>query len=167
MIKIIDDFFEKKDFKKIQDFTLHKAFYSPRFLDNTVEKNKLNFYGNRYPLKNNRNLLQLFIKQSELKFNIKILDLHFDSGIDQRSLDYFRPHIDPNCKINILTMLVGPTAVTNGTVFYTDNELDIHVGFKPNRAVMFPSNRLHSPHASKKPNLIRYTSTLFIEDYEE
>jgi len=167
MIKIIDDFFEKKDFEKIQDFTLHKAFYSPRYLDNTVEKNKLNFYGNRYPLRNNPNLLKLFIKQSELKFNIKILDIHFDSGIDQRNLDHFKPHIDPKCKINILTMLVGPTAVTNGTVFYTDNELDIHVGFKPNRAVMFPSNRLHSPHASKEPNLIRFTSTLFVENYEE
>ena len=167
MIKIIDDFFEKKDFEKIQDFTLNKAFYSPRFLDNTVKKNKLNFYGNRYPLKNNPNLLQLFIKQSELKFNIKILDLHVDSGIDQRNLDHFKPHTDSTSKINILIMIYGPTAVTNGTVFYTDNQLDIHVGFRPNRAVMFPSNKLHSQHASDVKNLIRYTSTLFVDNYEE
>ena len=64
-------------------------------------------------------------------------------------------------------MIYGPTAVTNGTVFYTDNQLDIHVGFRPNRAVMFPSNKLHSQHASDVKNLIRYTSTLFVDNYEE
>jgi hypothetical protein len=64
-------------------------------------------------------------------------------------------------------MISGPTAVTNGTVFYTDGELDIHVGFRENRAVMFPSQHVHSPHVSKVPNLKRYTATLFIQDYED
>ena len=43
----------------------------------------------------------------------------------------------------------------------------LHVGFKENRAVMFPSNKYHSQHASKVPNQRRYTATLFIEDYED
>ena len=63
-------------------------------------------------------------------------------------------------------MISGPTAVTNGTVFYSEGELDIHVGFKENRAVMFPSDWLHSQHASKVPNLKRYTATLFCSSYE-
>jgi hypothetical protein len=59
----------------------------------------------------------------------------------------------------------GPTAVTNGTVFYTDNNLDMHIGFRENRAIMFPSDKLHSPHASNTPNLKRYTVSLFIQEY--
>ena len=56
---------------------------------------------------------------------------------------------------------------SNGTVFYTDNELDMHIGFKENRSIMFPSNWIHSNHASNVPNLRRYTSTLFVKDYED
>ena len=66
-------------------------------------------------------------------------------------------------------MISGPAAVTNGTVFYhgpIDNcVLDTHVGFRENRAIMFPSKHIHSQHASNVPGLKRYTSTLFIEDY--
>ena len=68
-------------------------------------------------------------------------------------------------------MLKGPTAVTNGTVFYTGPvnkcDLDIHVGFRENRAILFPSNWVHSNHASNVPNLKRYTASLFITEYEE
>ena len=164
-IKIIDDFFTKKDFKLIQDFALNKAFYSPKFFDE--EKNKKIFYGNRWKFINNVKLFNLFKKQSELKFKIKIKKIdEYNSGIDLRNLDRFTPHQD-RAKINILVMLSGPTAVTNGTVFYTKKQLDIHVGFRENRAIMFPSNKYHSNHASNIPNLKRYTATLFIQDYEE
>ena len=166
MIKIIDNFFNDSDLKAVQDFTLNKAYYVPRFFDDG-KKTKENHYGNRFILENDENLLNLFKKQAEIKFDIEILQLDKDSGIDQRNLDHFKPHIDSKAKINILIMIYGPTAVTNGTVFYTDNELDVHVGFRPNRAVMFPSNKLHSQHASNIPNLLRYTSTLFIKKYKE
>ena len=89
-----------------------------------------------------------------------------------RNVKHFNPHTDHNMGIvsNILIMLSGPTAVTNGTVFYYGNEnncnLDMHVGFRENRAIMFPSNKVHSNHASDVPNLKRFTSTLFIQDYE-
>jgi len=167
VIKIIENFFNNKDLKKVQDFALNKAYYKPRFFDDK-EKTKQNYYGNRFILENDENLLNLFKKQAEINFNIKILKLDRDSGIDQRNLDHFKPHTDDiRCKVNILIMIYGPTAVTNGTVFYTDNQLDIHVGFRPNRAVMFPSNKLHSQHASDIPNLLRYTSTLFIKEYKE
>ena len=168
MIKIIDNFFSENDLKFIQDFALTKAFYTPRYFDNAIEKNKKNYYGNRWVLENKPELLELFKKQSELKFKIKINTININSGIDQRNLDHFKPHVDTNSGIlNILVMISGPTAVTNGTVFYTDNELDIHVGFIENRAILFPSNWLHSQHASNIPNLKRYTATLFIKDYEE
>lgn len=171
MIKIIDNFFNKNDLKFVQDFALTKAFYTPQFLDNTVEKNKQNHYGNRWFFKNKPELLELFKKQSEDKFKIKIKKINSNSGIDQRNLDHFKPHTDTVLGlVNILIMISGSTAVTNGTVFYHENldnhDLDIHVGFRENRAVMFPSNKVHSAHASNVPNLKRYTSTLFIKEYE-
>jgi len=172
VIKILDNFFEEKDLKAVQDFASNKAFYTPRFFNNTEEKNKQNYYGARWNLDNDSNLEQLFIKQAELKFNIKIKKLDNDSGIDQRNLDHFKPHQDiPEAVINIMIMLKGLTEVTNGTVFYhgpiNNCTLDIHVGFRENRAIMFPSNHVHSQHASKISNLKRYTASLFIKDYEE
>jgi len=172
MIKIIDNFFSENDLKFVQDFALTKAFYTPQFLINTAEKNKKTHYGNRWELQNKPELLELFKKQSELKFKIKIKDINSTSGIDQRNTDHFKPHTDVGAGLlNILIMISGSTAVNNGTVFYYENsnshDLDIHVGFRENRAVMFPSNKVHSAHASNVPNLKRYTATLFIKDYEE
>ncbi len=169
MIKIINDFFKKEDLEKVQDFALNKAFYTPSYFDHATEKTKEFYYGSRFHLRRNKELLDFFTKQSELKFKIKIKKVNDNSGIDLRNLDHFKPHTDENtpAKINILIMISGPTAVTNGTVFYTNEKLDIHVGFKENRAVMFPSDYYHSQHASEIPNLKRYTSTLFVEDYTE
>ena len=173
MIKIINNFFNENQLKLVQDFTLTKATYTPCFFDYAIEKNKKSHYGNRFYINTDSELKNLFIKQAELKFNLKNLKIHNISGIDQRNLDHFKPHTDNNMGIvsNILIMLSGPTAVTNGTVFYSKKkegvELDIHVGFRENRAVMFPSDWWHSQHASNVPNLKRYTATLFITDYEE
>ena len=170
MIKIIDNFFKDKDLKKVQDFALNKAYYIPRFFNDTTEKNKQNFYGNRWHLDDDQDLKKLFIKQAELKFKLKINNICSGSGIDQRNLDHWKPHKD-RFKTNILIMLSGPTAVSNGTVFYhgtlDDCVLDIHVGFRENRAILFPSDWIHSPHVSNVPNLKRYTASLFLTDYEE
>lgn len=168
MIKIIDNFFNDEDLINVQNFVLTKAFYTPRYLKGTTEKNQKNFYGNRFVLANNSKLLKLFVNQTEKKFSIKIKNLHEDSGIDQRNIDHFIPHTDVFLGIaNILIMIKGPRSVNNGTVFYTENELDMHIGFKENRAIMFPSDKVHSPHLSKISNLKRYTASLFIKDYSE
>lgn len=172
MIKILDNFFNKNDLIAIQDFALTKAFYTPRYFDNTTEKNKQNYYGARWDFKNDNKLQNLFVKQSELKFKIKIKEICMSSGIDQRNLDHFKPHQDiPNGIINIMVMLKGITANNNGTVFFIKNkndlQLDTHVGFKENRALLFPSDHWHSQHASNIPDMIRYSATLFVKDYEE
>jgi hypothetical protein len=172
MIKIIDNFFNQEDLNRVQDFALNNAYYTAKYYDGTIEKTKENFYGNRWHFDHDLNIKELFIRQSELKFNIKIKEIHSASGIDQRNLDTFRPHVDTNVGIqNVLVMISGPTAVTNGTVFYygsVDNcILDMHVGFRENRALMFPSNKIHSAHVSNIPNLKRFTATLFLKDYEE
>tara|TARA_R100001163_G_C4992668_1_gene144687 strand:- start:143 stop:709 length:567 start_codon:yes stop_codon:yes gene_type:complete len=167
-IKIVDNFFEKELFSKIQKHISTKIYYTPAYFTGTTEKTKENYYGDRWLFVNDKKFLSLFVDQVAKKFKIKPKTICFTSAIDLRNLDHFKPHTDSGvAKINILIMLKGPSAVTNGTVFYTDKELDIHVGFKENRAVLFPSARFHSQHASKIPNLKRYTATIFIQDYEE
>jgi len=165
VIRVEDNFFDEKMFTNIKQHVTTKLIFEPRYFDNE-ERTKENFYGSRFDWSKDKNLLDIFVKQAEKIFNLNIKKLVTPAGgIDIRNLDHFKPHIDAG-KLNILVMLAGPAAVTNGTVFYTDTQLDIHVGFRENRAVMFPSNKLHSQHASTAPNLRRYTASVFVEDYE-
>jgi len=167
MITIINDFFEEDKLKQVINYIKNNIFFTPQWTGNR-SKTKDNFYGNRFILNKDESLLNTFIKQSEKKFNIKIKKVHYDCGIDLRNLDKFFPHVDDldGVKYNILVMLDGPIGVTTGTVFYTDGELDIHVGFRPNRAILFPSNYYHCAHQSNIKNLKRYTASIFIKEYE-
>ncbi len=167
MIKIVENFFDDDKFSQVVNHVTTKLIFTPSYSYDDVG-NTENYYGDRFFFKNDTNLLDVFVKQSEKKFKIKINSVDQGSGVDLKNLDTFKPHTDSNvAKINILIMLHGPIAVTNGTVFYTDGKLDMHVGFRPNRAILFPSNHFHSPHASSQKGIRRYTSTLFINDYED
>ena len=170
MIKIINDFFDKEMFKKIKHHVTTRLYFEPQYFVGTTEKNKQNHYGDRYFFQNDPKLFKQFIDRAEEKFKIKIIDIYKEgSGVDRRNLDHFKPHVDVEYGsiANVMVMLSGPTAVTNGTVFYTDGDLDIHVGFRENRAIFFPSNYVHSAHASNVPNLRRFSATIFIKKYED
>tara|TARA_R100001163_G_C4993010_1_gene144919 strand:+ start:273 stop:779 length:507 start_codon:yes stop_codon:yes gene_type:complete len=167
VIKIINNFFEKNQYNKVINHIKSNIYFTPRFFYNTNEKTEKNYYGDRFVLEEDKNLYNLFKKQAEKKFKLKINKTN-DSGIDLRNLNIWQPHTDSdNSKINILIMLDGPVGVTTGTCFFTDDEIDIHVGFRPNRAVMFPSDYYHSPHKSDLKSMRRYTATLFVTEYEE
>ena len=175
MIRVKDDFFEEKMFAHIKKHATTKLMFEPRYFDNPAvnpedKRGKKQYYGSRFDWNKDKNLLDIFVKQAENAFRLKVKKLHSPpGGIDMRNLDHFKPHVDLG-KLNILIMLAGPTAVTNGTVFYygpeSNCELDIHVGFRENRAVVFPADLVHSQHAIKVPNLRRYTASIFVEDYE-
>ena len=166
MIKIINNFFDNDKYDQVIHHVKNNIYFTPRYFPDAKEKTKDNYYGDRFALEQDKNLYNIFIKQAEERFKLKINKTH-DSGIDLRNLSIWQPHTDSNSKINIFIMLYGPIGVTTGTCFYTDNELDIHVGFRPNRAVMFPSNYLHSPHKSDVKSMRRCTATLFVSEYEE
>jgi hypothetical protein len=167
LIKIINNFFDNDKYNQVTHYIKNNIYFTPRYFPGTKEKTKENYYGDRFVLEQDKNLYNIFIKQAEEKFKLKI-NKTYDSGIDLRNLSVWQPHTDSNySKINIFIMLDGPIGVTTGTCFYTDNELDVHVGFRPNRAVMFPSNYLHSPHKSDVKNIRRFTATLFVTEYEE
>ena len=175
MIQIVDDFLEKDTFLKIKNFSKTVPYTPQHFVKSHKEKEAKEFnhtdtYGLRYVLGNENELLEIYSNKIKETFKLKSLKISPDSGMDKRKLDIFKPHKDEGFKINLLHMIEGPTANTNGTVFYSKTEkdnydLDIHVGFKENRAVLFPSLHMHSP-AVSKDSIWRTTLTIFIEDYE-
>lgn len=167
MIKIVDNFFEDKLLLDLQNKVVNDLTYKPVYFENTKEKNKENYYGSRFYLTTDPYLCELLCKISQDKFKIKIKSINTESGIDIRNLDHFKPHDDiPTGIANILIMIKGLKSVNNGVVFYSDNQLDTHIGFKENRAIMFPSNLIHSPHLTVNPNM-RYTASIFIKEYDE
>lgn len=172
MIQIIDNFFDEDLFKKIKNYVTTQLHYTPRWFENAKEKDEMSFYGSRFILNNDLGLKKTFIKQSEDKFKIKIKKISDESGVDIRNLRYFKPHRDP-CKLNILMMISGPEEFFNGTVFYGNKgtieegaKLDLHIGFKENRAVMYTSDYIHSPCASPNPEVRRFTASLFVTEYK-
>jgi len=175
VIQIIDNFFEDVLFQNVKNHCVTKLHYTPKYYDDPDVagiRDKTTHYGSRYILNNDPKLLDVFVQQANKKFNIKIKKLHPDCGVDMRNYDKFVPHTDTKlgAKVNVLVMISGPTAVNNGTVFFSGEkdkeELDIHVGFRENRALLFPSGWIHSAHLSNVPNLRRHTATLFVQDYE-
>ena len=71
MIKIIDNFFDEKTFKNIQNHIASKIYFTPRYFEgrkHTIE----NYYGSRFLLSDDKDLLDTFVKQTCNKFKIKI-----------------------------------------------------------------------------------------------
>ncbi len=64
MIKIINDFFEDEMFLNVQNHITTKIYYTPRYFEER-EKNKDSYYGSRFLLSEDKNLLNTFIKQAE------------------------------------------------------------------------------------------------------
>ena len=53
--------------------------------------------------------------------------------------------LNKNCDHQIIVYIKGNTNLHKGTGFYMNDELNTHVGFNENRAVMWHSNTSHSP----------------------
>ena len=50
-----------------------------------------------------------------------------------------------DCQYQIIVYIKGNTNLHKGTGFYLDGELNTHIGFNENRAVLWHSNTMHSP----------------------
>jgi len=70
--------------------------------------------------------------------------------------DHPKPHRDnigDNVpKYQLIVYMLGPESINSGTGFYDvgevqghHGEISVHVGFKPNRAIFFSSETIHSP----------------------
>ncbi len=159
MIKVIDNFFDNQVNLDVKNFCKTKLFYSPAFTKDN------NYYGLR-SLINKLDIVDLFKEQAKKKFKIDINEIHKDSGIDIRNLDKLIPHKDPQSVLNLFIMIQGDQELNNGIVFYDNKKINIHIGFKENRAILFDSNIIHSPYIFKEQTMKRITATLFIKDYK-
>jgi hypothetical protein len=161
MINIIDNFLDEKDFNDLKEFSKSKNVkYYPKYFDGAKEKIDATTYGLRYSFLIDSQLGQCLKKQCLKKFKYKIVEAR-ECGIDKRKLTMFKPHTDELIsKMNLYLQIEGGTKLNHGLGFYTNNNLDTHIGFKENRAVLFDSNILHSPLVDEE--IWRTTLTVFI-----
>jgi hypothetical protein len=162
MIFIIDNFLEDDFFNFIKDFSKsNEVKYSPKYFVGTTEKTDENTYGFRQNIYLDDKIC-IHLKEKCLeKFKYKIVELS-ECGLDKRKLTQFKPHTDERMGImNFYLQVEGQTKLNHGIGFYTDNNLDIHVGFKENRAVLFNSDIYHSPLVEE--DTWRTTLTCFIK----
>jgi hypothetical protein len=120
-----------------------------------------NTYGFRYIFSIDSELGKCLSKQCKKKFKYNIVKV-IECGIDKRKLTLYKPHKDNPSIFNLYLQIEGGTKLNHGLGFYTENNLDIHVGFKENRAVLFDSNLLHSPLVDEE--IWRTTLTCFIKE---
>jgi len=77
------------------------------------------------------------------------------------------PHTD-SCELNVLIYLKGNSLMHNGTGIYEQNNLNTHIGFKENRAILF--NGAKYMHASlqsfEQEASPRYAMANFLNPYE-
>lgn len=80
------------------------------------------------------------------------------------------PHDDTPGKINCIIYLKGPSLVHNGTALYEKNgemwNINSHIGFKENRAIIFSSHRKHASLQFEQGATGRYLIANFIKDYD-
>lgn len=162
MIFIIDDFLDEKNFKDLKAFSKSKNVnYSTKFFDKAKEKTEATTYGLRFTFLLESELGKCLVNQCLKKFRYNIVETA-ECGIDKRQLTMYKPHRD-HCtsKINLYLQIEGGTKLNHGLGFYSGNDLNIHVGFKENRAVLFDSMLLHTPLVDE--NVWRTTLTCFVK----
>ena len=162
MIYIIDNFLNNKNFNDLKAFSKsRKVAYEPKFFKGTKEKTDFNTYGFRYNFSIDSELGHCLKKQCLKKFKYKIIETS-ECGLDKRKLTMYKPHTDDAIAVtNLYLQIEGGSKLNHGIGFYNDNNLNIHVGFKENRAILFNANILHSPLVDE--NIWRTTLTCFIK----
>ena len=161
MIYIIDNFLDQDFFNFVKNFSksIHVK-YIPMYIEGTTEKNEKNTYGFRQIINANDEIFINIKNKCLEKFKYKIEEIS-ECGLDKRQLTQFKPHIDTKYgTVNLYLQIEGQTKLNHGIGFYTDNNLDIHVGFKENRAILFNSDIWHTSLVDEKT--WRTTLTCFI-----
>ena len=145
-IIVKDNFFTKEILNKVQNEISHLNFANR---NTTVNEQSQNVYQKIYfnvPLYKEHFAVQEVTKNLQNYSSIPID--HFES-------DYFlstkhtepTPHAD-TCKINCIVYIKGNELINSGTGFYDKKEkqyvLNLHVGFKENRAIIFDSKIYHA-----------------------
>ena len=143
-IIIQDNFFSKKMLDKIKIDLSHQKF------NNRATEHKNTLYQKIYfqvKLTKKHPVVIETIKNLKKKFNLscsKIMSYYFLSTKHEQAT----PHNDSLNEYNCLIYLKGNNLINSGTGFYdiinNKYQLNTHVGFKENRAIIFDSNIYHT-----------------------
>jgi superfamily I DNA/RNA helicase len=120
-------------------------------------------------IKKNTNQFKKEVKSIQDQFGV-LPDIHafdkkitkeFTCVVDKKKLNFIKPHIDASV-VNLYFQIEGDSKLDNGIGFYNDNKLNIKIGFKENRAILFDAKLLHSSLLNE--DATRTTLTIFIKE---
>tara|TARA_A100001037_G_C14992627_1_gene563334 strand:- start:309 stop:845 length:537 start_codon:yes stop_codon:yes gene_type:complete len=169
VILIQDNFFEEKILKNIQEEIVKVEMKPPP--DETRAYQSSYWFDHKLPVM--CELQKLIYKNIKLYFNMEV-DVNKVTDVDcmytmSNAKDHPRPHTDGMATHQCLIYIKGDPLLANGTGFYTpDSEdklkfhLNLHVGFKENRALFFSSDNWHSPMQWSGPSSWRYSIANFM-----
>ena len=159
MINIIDNFLEESEFKYFKNYLNNSSFFKYDFISNGVELSE-KIIEERHTFNLNNEIGNLFINKCVEKFKYKITK-EFTCVVDKKKLNFIKPHIDASV-VNLYFQIEGDSKLDNGIGFYNDNKLNIKIGFKENRAILFDAKLLHSSLLNE--DATRTTLTIFIKE---
>jgi len=159
MINIIDSFLEESEFKYFNNYLNNSSFFKYDFTSKGVESSEKTI-GERHTFNLNSEIGNLFVNKCIEKFKYKITK-ELICAVDKKKLNFIKPHIDASV-VNLYFQIEGDSKLDNGIGFYNDNKLNIKIGFKENRAVLFDAKLLHSPLLNI--DTTRTTLTIFIKE---
>tara|TARA_R100001509_G_C4744659_1_gene174360 strand:+ start:114 stop:611 length:498 start_codon:yes stop_codon:yes gene_type:complete len=140
-----ENFFNKDTYQKIVNEMISVEYDAP---DSKKRKIHDGSYWHTHNLPDGCEVQKEIQRLIQKHFNFKISSFVCPSSYTMvGATDKPRPHTDEDVgsKFQCLIYMYGPESVNNGTGFYKDNELNIHVGFKNNRAIFFSSDVVHTP----------------------
>ena len=168
-IFVQENFFDKETYEKIVDQMLRVDYRPPAQHGIDAQKGCYWHFHN-------------LPEECEVKTEIKkLVKKHFNYKIQKfvqptvytmvGATDIARPHTDDHVpgqipKYQLIIYMHGPEYINNGTGFYErteegHGEISMHIGFKPNRAIFFSVDNIHSPLLWNGNGSFRYSISNF------
>ena len=143
-IHIKDNFLEKniyqEIYKKIPFYTYSENVYRYTSSEGIRDKNHL-FYGAVVE----EDISNYIRKKCEKLYNKKFKEKHTSYTMVARTTPMVHRDIGEKTTHQIIIYIRGNERLNKGTGFYSNGELNTHVGFKQNRAIFWESSVFHSP----------------------
>jgi len=158
-----DNFFDDETFKKIKEKVSSLPFTN-RYVS---EKNSVyqQIYFQHILNKNDYEVNKLCEKLNY--YGIKVDNINSQYFLSTKHKDP-TPHTDYKYNINCLVYIKGKSFINSGTGFYdvinNEIQLNTHIGFKENRAIIFDSDLMHCSLQFTENTLPRYVMANFINE---
>jgi|TARA_R100000084_G_C4553522_1_gene101188 hypothetical protein len=137
-IIIKDNFFEIEKLTRLQKILPH--------LNYSANYNSIQNYGHLWFSAPADEEIQEYLKKRcekilNKKFNVKFCTYTMLATVEPLA----HCDLDEGCDYQIIVYLKGNTKLNKGTGFYLNGDLNTHVGFNENRAIIWHANTWHTP----------------------